>query len=160
MNIPLMSRYFDELAVGQKEMTRGRTITETDIVQWCAFTGDGFVLHTDKEYAAKSQFGQRIAPGIMIYAYSGGLAVPPVPRSIIANYGTDGLRYPAPTYIGDTIHVNQEVVELRDRDGTTGIAGVQWNAVTQESRLVMTCTVRVLLAKSNHPDLGVMAHES
>ena len=115
----LLDTYFDDLTVGAKQITRGRTITEADIVNWCALTGDWFVLHTDKEYAAKSMFGQRIAPGMMVLAFTGGLGVPAISDAVIANYGSDRIRYPRPTFIGDTLHAEFEVEELRVRDGTT-----------------------------------------
>ena len=95
----LLYRTYDELEVGQTQRTRGRTITETDIVNWCALTGDWFYPHIDKVAAERSMFGQRVAPGIMVFALGTGLGVPSDATTILANYGTDRLRYTAPTWI-------------------------------------------------------------
>src|SRR5215469_11865650 len=121
----LVDTYFDDLEIGQQQASRGRTVTEADIVSWCALTGDWFVLHSDKEFAARSEFGQRIAPGVMIFAFSGGLCVPPLP--IIANYGCDKIRYPRPTFIGDTVHADIEVAGKQVRDESRGIATFRWD---------------------------------
>src|SRR5260221_10838742 len=95
-----LDRYLDQIEVGAAFASRGRTITEADIVAWCALTGDHHLLHTDAHYAAQSRFGQRIAPGLLVLAYAAGLGIPPDAPAIVANYGTDALRFTAPTLIG------------------------------------------------------------
>ena len=90
----LLFRTFDELQVGDTQSTRGRTITETDIVNWCSLTGDWYYPHIDKVAAERSMFGQRVAPGIMVFAIGTGLGVPADSTTILANYGSDKLRYP------------------------------------------------------------------
>jgi len=143
----LLYRYFEDLAVGEREATRGRTVTEADIVMWCAVTGDWFRLHTDKVYAERSMFGQRIAPGIMTLAFSAGLVVPPDSENILANYGMDKLRYPAPTYIGDTIHAELEVTQKQERDATSGVVDFDWNVINQNGRTVLSSTLKVLMRR-------------
>ena len=113
-----LDKYFDEIGVGERFRSRGRTITETDIVQWCALTGDWYVLHTDAHYAAGTRFGQRIAPGLLVVAYAAGLGVPSDAPAVVANYGSNSLRFVAPTFIGDTLHLESEVLEKTvKRDG-------------------------------------------
>ncbi|MDE1675265.1 MaoC family dehydratase [Nocardia gipuzkoensis] len=148
----LVDTYFDALKVGDIQTTRGRTITESDIVNWCALTGDWFVLHSDKEYAARSMFGQRIAPGMMVLAFSGGLGVPPISEAVVANYGGDRIRYPRPTLIGDTVHVEIEVEELRPRDGETGVASFRWDVLNQNGETVVSSRLKVLLRRA--PDVS------
>lgn len=148
----LVDTYFDDLAVGATQHTRGRTITEADIVNWCAITGDWFVLHTDKEFAAKSMFGQRIAPGMMVLAFTGGLGVPALGTALLANYGSDRVRYPQPTYIGDTLHAEIEVEDLKVRDDETGVASFRWDMVNQDGKTVMASKLKVLLRRSPDGD--------
>lgn len=105
------------------------------------------MLHSDKELAAKSMFGQRIAPGMMVYAISGGLGVPPDSTAILANYGTDRLRYPAPTFIGDTVHLEMEVIAKKDRDDTSGIVDFRWDVLNQNGQTVAASQLRVLMAR-------------
>ncbi|GAF86639.1 unnamed protein product, partial [marine sediment metagenome] len=59
-------KYFEEIQVGDVEVTRARTITEADIVNFAAFSGDWYPLHTDVEYAKKGPFGERIAHGMLV----------------------------------------------------------------------------------------------
>lgn len=123
-------------------------MTEADIVGWCSLTGDWFRLHTDLPYAEASMFGKRIAPGIMVFAFATGLGVPPDSPTILANYGTDRLRYPSPTFIGDTISLDAEVTELKDRDDRSGIATLRWDVVNQDDVTVCASQLKVLLAKT------------
>lgn len=147
METPLLWRHYDDLSLGDAQVTRARTVTEADIVSWCAFTGDWFVLHSDKESAARSMFGQRIAPGMMVMAMSGGLGVPPDTTAVLANYGTDRIRYPRPTLIGDTIHVEIEVLGKQERDEGSGIVDFRWDVLNQNGETVAASRLRVLIAR-------------
>ncbi len=153
MKEPLLARYFEDLAVGDSQVTRGRTLTETDVVQWCMFTGDWFPLHCDKTVAEDSVFGQRIVPGLMVQAIAAGLVVPAETTSLIAEYGMDRLRFPAPTFIGDTIHVELEVIEMSERD-TGGLANIEWRVLNQNDTLVCTCVNLALFEMSLESSRG------
>lgn len=145
----LLDTDFDQLEVGALQVTRGRTVTEADVVNWCALTGDWFALHADKEYAKRSMFGQRIAPGMMVLAFTGGLGVPPISDALLANYGSDRVRYPHPTYIGDTVHAEFEVEDLRIRDEETGIASFRVDMVNQHGQTVMASKLKVLMRRAS-----------
>jgi 3-hydroxybutyryl-CoA dehydratase len=142
-----LSKYFDEIEIGETLCTRGRTITETDIVNWCALTGDWYVLHTDAHYAASTRFRQRIAPGFLVHAIAAGLGVPPDAAGIIANYGVDRIRFTTPTFIGDTLHLEAEVLERQvKRDGENGVVRMSWNMINQNGVTVMTSDLRILMS--------------
>ncbi|MBZ0098850.1 MAG: hypothetical protein K8F30_07180, partial [Taibaiella sp.] len=64
--------YFEEYEVGQKMVTRGRTITEADLVMFAGLTGDYNPMHTDAEYAATSLAEKRVAHGMLIMSYAVG----------------------------------------------------------------------------------------
>lgn len=141
----LMEKYFDDLNVGDQEISHRRTVTEADVTMWCMFTGDWFPIHSDKVYAEASMFKQRVAPGVMVMAMAGGLVVPAQTQTVIANYGTDRLRYPNPTFLGDTIHVVNTVAALKPRDDTTGIADFNWEIFKQDGKMVCTLILRALV---------------
>ncbi|MDQ8034439.1 MAG: MaoC/PaaZ C-terminal domain-containing protein [Bordetella sp.] len=142
-----LSRHFDEIEVGETFRSRGRTITESDIVQWCALTADWYVLHTNSHHAASTRFGQRIAPGLMVLAYAAGLGIPADSPSIVANYGSDSLRFTAPTFIGDTLHLQSEVLDkVVKREGRDGVVRLRWNMYNQDGTLVMASDLQVLMA--------------
>jgi len=143
----LLCRYYDELEVGERMMTHGRTVTESDIVMWCTLTGDMFRLHTDRHFAETTRFGQRIAPGLMVNAFLAGLGIPPDAPGIIANAGIDEVRFTSPVLIGDTIHLEAEILEKKERKpGQDGYITLQWNAVNQNGRAVMTSRLTCLMA--------------
>ena len=58
---PLFARDFDAIEPTLRFSSRGRTITEADIVGFSALTGDWHPQHSDAEWAARSQFRERIA---------------------------------------------------------------------------------------------------
>ncbi len=147
----LLFRTFDELDVGDSQITMGRTITETDIVNWCSLTGDWFYPHIDKVAAERSMFKQRVVPGILVYAVGTGLGVPADSTTIVANYGADDLRYTKPTWIADTIHLEIEVLEKDDRDKKSGVVTYRWDIVNQNGETVCASKLKILTAKQRRP---------
>lgn len=141
----LLMRSAGQLQEGDTETTRARTITEADIVMWCSLTGDWFPLHSDAVYAAKSPFGKRIAPGMMVLAFTGGLAVPADTTTVVANYGLDRIRFLAPVFIGDTIHTHLTVEEIKSRDDGTSVVAFDWQVLNQDDQLVCRATLRALM---------------
>jgi acyl dehydratase len=147
----LLFRTYDELTVGDVQTTRGRTITEADVVGWCALTGDWFYPHVDKVAAERSMFGQRVVPGIMVYALGTGLGVPADSTTILANYGADSLRYTRPTWIDDTISLEIEVLEKEDRDEKAGVVTYRWDISNQNAVTVCASKLKILTAKERAP---------
>lgn len=142
----LLDNWFDEMEVGQTELSRGRTVTETDVVNWCMFTGDWFPIHSDIVYSEDSMFGARLAPGLMVMAIAGGLVVPPDSQAIVAQYGVDRVRYPVPTFIGDTITVRNTIVGLQDRGDGIGVVDLEWDVMNQNGRVTCNVLIRVMQA--------------
>ena len=65
--------YYDDLEVGDRYQTGGRTITETDLVAFSGLSGDFSAFHTDELTASRSPFGGRVAHGALTLAISTGL---------------------------------------------------------------------------------------
>ncbi|MEE8373618.1 MAG: MaoC/PaaZ C-terminal domain-containing protein [Dehalococcoidia bacterium] len=139
-------RYFEDFKVGDVEVTRARTVTEADIVNFAAFSGDWYPLHVDAEYAKKSPFGERIAHGMLVLSVSTGL-MPLYEMAIVAFYGMDKVRFTAPTKIGDTIHVELEVLETQDKGELGGVIGFKNSVKNQQGVVVTVSIMKVLLAK-------------
>lgn len=108
---------WSDLAVGQTFSTGGRTVTETDVVSFAGSTGDYSPMHTNKEFAAASEFGERIAHGLLGLSiahglmFGGGL----LGENAIAFLGLSDWRFREPIRLGDTIYADFEIVELRRR---------------------------------------------
>jgi len=139
-------KYFEDFNAGEIAVTRARTITETDIVNFAALTGDWYPLHTDIEYAKKGPFGERIAHGLLILSIANGL-MPLYDMAIVAFYGMDKVRFTAPTKIGDTIHVELEVVEKQDKGDIGGVITLKESVKNQRGETVALSTKKVLIAK-------------
>jgi acyl dehydratase len=139
-------RYFEDFQVGDVETTRARTITEADIVNFAAFSGDWYPLHTDVEYAKKGPFGERIAHGMLILSVATGL-MPLYEMAIVAFYGMDKVRFTAPTMIGDTVHVQLEVVDKQDKGEIGGVVALKESVKNQKGEDVAISTMKVLIGK-------------
>jgi 3-hydroxybutyryl-CoA dehydratase len=134
---------FDALEVGGRFQTRGRTITETDLVSFAALTGDFHPLHTDVEWAAQSEFNGRIAHGMLLLSYCVGL-VPLDPAYVLALRGFERIAFKRPVRIGDTIHVEGELESKLELDGLTGLVVFNWKIVNQRGETAAMAKVRVL----------------
>ena len=104
--------YWDELQIGDSFSTHKRTITETDLVTFCNlnwFTEDLFVDLSNREALAISG---RVVPGALVYSFAEGLIVPSIQNTGLAFLETS-MSVKGPTFVGDTLHVEVEVIELK-----------------------------------------------
>ncbi len=108
-------RYYDDLEVGQRiKHSLGRTVTEADNVLFCALTMNPQPLHINENFAAGTQFGQRIVNGIYTLGLIVGLTVSDLTEgTILANLGYEKVVHPNPVFHGDTIYVETEVLDKR-----------------------------------------------
>lgn len=109
-------RYFGDLEVGDAMETKARTVTEADVVNFCGVSGDFNSLHTDADAMRDSAFGQRVAHGALVLAIATGLRAQAgaFEGTLIAFAGIRSWRFELPVFIGDTIRVRNEIVELRE----------------------------------------------
>ena len=107
--------YFEEFVVGQKIVSAARTVTEADIVNFAGLSGDYNQIHTDAEYARSTPFGQRVAHGLCVLSIASGLAVQTgvMEGTILAFREIGEWKFTQPVFIGDTVHVELEVVESK-----------------------------------------------
>jgi acyl dehydratase len=139
----LFSEYFDALSDGDSFRTRGRTLTEADVVSFAALTGDWHPQHSDAVWAAESAFGERIAHGMLVLSYAVGL-VPLDPERIVALRRVEDAVFKAPARLGDTIHVEGKVARRTPVDDSLGLVGCQWRVVRQDGMLVARVGIEVL----------------
>ncbi len=106
---------FDQLNVGDKFVSPGRTVTEADVVSFAGLSGDFNPLHTDAEFARSTPFGERVAHGMLVAAIGTGLG-----NQLGVLEGTtlalmeQVIRYKAPVKFGDTVHLELIVKEKRE----------------------------------------------
>lgn len=106
---------YEEYEIGAHLVTRARTITESDIVQFAGLTGDYNPMHTDAEYMKTHMMGQRIAHGMLTLSYAVGQAYQLgfMEGTILAFRGLE-MKFSLPVFIGDTVHVELTVREKKD----------------------------------------------
>jgi acyl dehydratase len=138
---------FDALEGGERFVTRGRTITEADIVHFAALTGDMHPQHTDAAWAAESRFGERIAHGMLVLSYAVGL-VPLDPERVVALRRVSDVVFKHPVYIGDTIHVDGRIESVKPVDASLGLVEATWKIVTQRGRIAARARVEMLWRRS------------
>jgi acyl dehydratase len=130
----------DDFKVGDRYRTQGITVTESHVVGWAGLTGDFYPLHMDREYAARTQFGERLAHGPMIFALAVGLVAQAgfAGQAAIAWLGVDGMRMLAPVKIGDTVRVEVLVKDTRvTRDPRKGVQVWEYSVLNQRDERVL-----------------------
>jgi 3-hydroxybutyryl-CoA dehydratase len=142
----MFTKYFEQYKIGETWISRGRTITEADLVMFSAFSGDWFPLHTDQEYAAQTQFEQRIAHGMLVLSAVTGLMQFGT-DIVVAFYGMDKVRFTNPTFIGDTIHLYSNVTGLKEKGESQGIVTVLQEVKKQTGEKVAVFEMKIVVNK-------------
>ena len=147
-----MSYTYADLQVGMSFRSPGRTITDADLVAFAGLTGDHSELHTSDVYAKHSQFGRRVAHGMLGLAYAHGLMWPrtgELRETAIAFLGINDWKFTGPIFVGDTIFVNYRLAELRDSKSkpAQAIAVFDVEVVNQDERVVQHGRKALLLSK-------------
>lgn len=106
--------YFEELTEGVEFASPARTITETDIMLFAGLTGDYNPLHTDKEYAESTLFGQRIAHGLLLLSIASGLGWRiGFLEGTVEAFRELEWKFSQPVFIGDTVHIRVRIIEKK-----------------------------------------------
>lgn len=144
--------YFEEFAVGQlfKHAIR-RTVTETDNVLFSAMTHNPAPLHIDKEYMRNvSEFGQPLMNSFFTLGLIVGISINDITLgTTVANLGLEDASFPNPLFVGDTVHVETEVVAKRESRSrpTNGIVTLEHRGFNQRDVLVASCRRNVLMLR-------------
>lgn len=144
-------KYFEELTVGtvvQHYVTR--TITEADNVLFTTLTMNPQPLHLDAEYAAQTEFGERLVNSMLTLSLLVGLSVYELTLgTLVANLGFSEISFPKPVKHGDTIHAESEVVARRESGSRpeAGIVTFEHRAFNQRGELVAQCKRSALMQK-------------
>ena len=144
--------YYEEFQVGQVfDHAIRRTITETDNVIFSTMTHNPAPLHLDEEYCRnETEFGQRIVNSCLTLSLMVGISVNDTTLgTTVANLGWDEVRFPRPLFHGDTVHVQTEVLELRESRSrpNNGIVIFEHRAFNQGDDLVGVCKRSALMLR-------------
>ena len=142
-----IKKYFEEIEPGSIRHTKGRTVTETDIVIHAGQSGDFFPHHMDEEWCKTQPFRKRIAHGTLIFTIAIGLTADFV-NEVSMTYGYERLRFIKPVFIGDTIKVIITIKEKRDHEKPGfGLVTELVETYNQHNELVMLCEHILLVNK-------------
>jgi len=149
-----MGLYYEDLPVGKViEHELGRTITEYDNVMFSMLTMNLQPLHSNEDFASKTQYGQRIVNGIFTMGVVVGITVNDITAgTIIANLGYEEVKHPNPLFHGDTVYVKTEITSARESKSrsNTGIVTMKHIGRNQHGETVIEVTRSALFLKRPH----------
>lgn len=140
---------FADVEIGDGITTAGRTVTEADVANFAGVSGDFNELHLNAERMTDSSFGERIAHGALVFSLMTGLLwqARDEREDVVAFYGVDRLRFVGPVFVGDTIHVETEVVgaEPKEHPVANGVVRYATDVIDQDGEVVLSCELLSLL---------------
>lgn len=140
---------FADVEIGDGITTAGRTVTEADVANFAGVSGDFNELHLNAERMADSSFGERIAHGALVFSLMTGLLwqARDEREDVVAFYGVDRLRFVGPVFVGDTIHVETEVVDTEPKEHpvANGVVRYATDVIDQDGEVVLSCELLSLL---------------
>lgn len=129
--------YFDDVEIGQEWLTSGRTITQTDVLNFAGVSGDFNPIHVDHEFAATTPFRKPIAHGLAVLSIASGLGVHVPMMRTLAFLEIKEWLFKEPVYFGDTIRVQCKILakEVKAR-GRRGQISWQRKIINQNGKIV------------------------
>src|SRR2546422_2901532 len=143
-------RYLEEFEVGAVyKHWPAKTVTEAEDHLFCLLTMNHHPLHVNDVYAAKSQQGQNVVVGPLVYSLAVGMTVSDVSGKAIANLATEELSHPNPVFHGDTLYCESEVLEVRPSQSKPdrGVVKVHTRVFKQTGELVAEFKRSVLVPR-------------
>jgi acyl dehydratase len=145
--------HFEDVTLGRKFKTIGRTITEPDIVNFINCTGMTEVLFTNLEFLkSESDLKGRPAPGALVFCFAEGLLVQATMQHTGFAFLNMQFDIKGPVVVGDTIHVECEVVEARRSKSRPNRGLVRTKNIVrkQDGSIVLEYTpLRMMKARTN-----------
>ena len=146
-------RYLEDFQVGDVyEHRPGRSITETDNTWFTLLTMNQHPLHFDREYGAKTEFGQVLVNSCLTISLVTGMSVSDISQKTIANLGWDKVRLTGPVFVGDTLYAESTVLAIRESASrpNQGIVTVESRGLKQDGQQVISFERSMLIPKRGH----------
>lgn len=143
--------HWNDLPMGTRFVTRRRTVTEADLVNFVnlAWLGEELFANADPDDRARMPIAGRVVPGALVYVFAEGLTTPSFQAAGLAFLGTS-LEIHGPTLVGDTLHVQCEVIEHRlTSKPERGLVRTRNQVVNQHGKTVLTyCPLRLMRTRA------------
>ena len=146
-------REYEDFEVGDVyEHRPGRTITETDNIQFSLITMNRHPLHCNRDYAAKTEFKQPLVNSALTLAIVTGMTVDDVSFKATANLGWKDVKLSAPVFAGDTIYARTKVLEKRESNSRPheGIVTTYTEGYKGDGTVFLSFTRMSLVPKRGH----------
>ncbi len=146
--------HFEDLETGQQYTSAGRTVTETDLVQFAMLSGDWNPLHVDAQFARTTVFGRPVVHGMCGLSVMGGLMYSAgwFSTTVEALLGFDELRFTAPIFPGDTVTCRMTIVSTRVSSRGRGVVVRRLELLNQRDAQVLTCLSPVIIKRREPGD--------
>lgn len=145
-----LGHFFEEFVVGEIiEHSLSKTIFESDNNFFSLLTMNHHPLHTNKEFAEKSQHSKILVVGTLVFSIAVGITVPDISGKAIANLGYEEVKHVNPVFIGDTLYVKTNIIDKKESKSKPdrGIVYVESFAFNQNNQVVLTFKRKVLIKK-------------
>ena len=143
-------RYFEDFREGEViKHWPGKTVTDSDNNLFCLLTMNHHPVHLDTEYCKTQYHGKILVVGTYVLSLVVGMSVADISGRAIANLDYEKVTHDGPVFIGDTIHAQTEVLEIRESSSKPdrGIIYVETKAFNQNSDKVLTLRRHILVPK-------------
>jgi acyl dehydratase len=145
-------RFFEDFEVGDIYRCRyGRTVTEPDNTQFTLLTNNTNQIHFNRDYAARTEWGQPLVNSALTLSIVAGMGVADVSENGVA-LGWDEVTLPHPVFAGDTLYSESEVLETRASKSRPeqGIVKVETRGYKQDGKLVIRYRRSVMVWRRDH----------
>ena len=127
-----MRKYIEKMGVGDRIVTKPRVISRTDVELFAVATGAAEPMFLSEEHAREVGWEKQLAPGLLAYSVAVGLMLQSgFIADVTAYMGTDGMKFLAPVYVGDTIRVEAEVLSKKQTKSSDWICSYKWEIKNQ-----------------------------
>ena len=143
-------RFFEDYTVGEViAHWPGRTIRDADDTWFTLLTMNTNPLHFDEHFASQSEHGRCLVNGTLVFALAVGMSVRDVSENALANLEYEKVLHLAPTFHGDTLYAESEVLEVvpSRTKPDRGVVYVETRALNQRGERVLSLRRRVLIPR-------------
>jgi itaconyl-CoA hydratase len=154
-------RFFEDFAVGDIYRSRlGRTITETDNIQFTMITNNTNQIHFNTHNASRTEFKKPLVNSALTLSVIAGLGVSDLSENGFA-LGWDYIRLPNPVFPGDTLYSESEVIGVRESKSRPGqgVVKVRTLGVNQDGVVVIEYERSIMVWKKAHAPLTALFPE-
>jgi len=145
-----MGNYYDDFIIGDVlEHSQSKTIFESDNNLFSLLTLNGHPIHTNIDYAEKSQHKQILVVGTLVFSLAVGITVSDISGKAIANLEYMSVKHTNPVFVNDTIYVKSTILDKTPSSSKTdrGIVHVESKVYNQNGEVVLIFERKVLIKK-------------